>query len=346
MRSAQESLTSSVLTGTSLYLTGPSSSLTISDGAQLSSTSPYVSGAFSTTSQCQPTLTYIPGEPYPTGCYQTTVTETLMATITAASQMTITHGVSTIIPPSGDPNPSSQVTITQSTNGSITNDTDPAPSSQLTMAGSETTSFTLSELHVEILGTLTKLDYQDIEPNATKSDVKKALASNRYRLGYYDAGPGSHRFGLVKVTQTEPWQVSSSQYDYTALDNPSQPCENKSRPPRWSNFLNDGLSLLLLLTLFGLILGYYLDGNQTDSLKFFFSSNTFGPRFLLSSLAVLISVGWKGAERETRIMEPYRQLASCLKPGKGTIDVTMTGTSYCTVFIALRRGDLLQWPYH
>ena len=74
--------------------------------------------------------------------------------------------------------------------------------------------------------------------------------------------------------------------------------------------------LLLLLTLFGLILGYYLDGDQTDSLNKFFNSNTFGPCFLLSSLAVLISVGWKGAERETWITEPYRKLALGLNPGK------------------------------
>jgi hypothetical protein len=183
-------------------------------------------------------------------------------------------------------------------------------------------------------------DFQDIEPNATKSDVKKALANNRYRFGYFEASPGSHRFGLIKVTQTEPWQGPSSQYGYIAVDNPSQSCENKSRPPRWSRFLKDGLFLLLLLILFGLILGYYLDDSQTDSLNKFFNSNAFGPRFLLSSLAVLISGGWKRAERETRIMEPYRKLASGLKPGKRTIDVTMTGTPYSTVFIALGRGDL------
>lgn len=474
-----------------LFLTSPtstftSSTFTTSDGAQLSLTSPYVSGALFATSQCQPTLTYIFGDPYPTGCYQTT--ETWMPTISEASQMTITQGISTTISVG-----------------------DPMPSSQLAMTTSGTTGSTLSESHVEISGTFTKLDYflslylptllavllqtvwavvfaatkmmepfyqmaspdgalakdsilveylssamsistlrtilsghwvmllasiiyfsagllaplasesmgvrptatchtaiavdqpcaptwivflpaaraleallaflfiavllllivssrrvsgvyenptsirsmvnllgepavqrdfQDIEPNATKSDVKKALAGNRYRLGYFEASPGSHRFGLIKVTQTEPWQGPSSQYGYTAVDNPSQPCENKSRPPRWSRFLRDGLFLLLLLTLFGLILGYYLDGSQTDSLNKFFNSNTFGPRFLLSGLAVLISGGWKQAERETRIMEPYRKLASGLKPGTGTIDVTMTGTPYSTVFIALGRGDL------
>jgi Protein of unknown function (DUF3433) len=495
-----------------LPLTGPISTFTTSDGAQLSLTSPYVSRTLSAASQCQPTLTYTFGDPYPTGCYQTT--ETWMPSIPESSQMTITQGISTTT--SVTQGVSTTTSVTQGISATISGiptfpTSDPMPSSQLAMTTSGTIGFTLSELHVEISGTFTKLDYflslylptllavllqtvwavvfaatkmmepfyqlaspdgalakdsilveylssamsistlrtmlsghwvmllasviyfsagllaplasesmgvqptatchtaiavdqpcapawivflpatraleallafllitvfllliissrrmsgvyenptsirsmvnllgepavqrdfQDIEPNATKSDVKKALSGNRYRLGYFEASPGFHRFGLTKVTQTEPWQGSSSQYGYTAVDNPSQPCENKSRPPIWSRFLRDGLFLLLLLTLFGLILGYYLDNRQTDSLNKFFNSNTFGPRFLLSSLAVLISVGWKQAERETRIMEPYRKLASGLRPGKGTIDVAMTGTPYSTVFIALGRGDL------
>jgi hypothetical protein len=39
-------------------------------------------------------------------------------------------------------------------------------------------------------------------------------------------------------------------------------------------------------------------------------------------------------------MEPYRKLALGGQTGKGTIDVTMTGTPYTTVMIALLRGDL------
>jgi hypothetical protein len=74
---AQLSLTSTegISDGAQLSLTSPGAPSDVgapSDGAQLSLTSPYVSGTLSAASQCQPTLTYVFGDPYPTGCYQTT----------------------------------------------------------------------------------------------------------------------------------------------------------------------------------------------------------------------------------------------------------------------------------
>jgi len=186
-------------------------------------------------------------------------------------------------------------------------------------------------------------DFQSIDPNATKSDVKKVLSSNRYKIGFYEVSLGSHRLGLIKVAQAEQLREPASKHGYTAVDNPSQPSENKSRRRSWSNYLKNGLLLILILTLFSLTLGYYFD-SKPDAFNKFFNSSTFGPRFLLSGLAVLISNGWKGIEREARIMEPYRKLWSGQRSGKVTVDTTMTGSPYSTLFIALGRGDFfISW---
>jgi hypothetical protein len=67
--------------------------------------------------------------------------------------------------------------------------------------------------------------------------------------------------------------------------------------------------LILILLILSFVLTYALD-YRSDSFNRFFNSNTFGPRFVLSSLATLLDNRFKRLEREVRILTPWRALRS------------------------------------
>lgn len=183
-------------------------------------------------------------------------------------------------------------------------------------------------------------DLRDIPPQASKSEVKKALAGNRYMLGTYTASTGHQRYGVIKLP-------SSPTAAYVSLLNPSYAShhpQSLSISGHSSHHilraLHNLLLLVLTLGLLSIILAYYLMHGK-EPLNVFLNSNTFGPRFLLSTLAVLVSLTLKRLERETRLIEPYRLMSSHLsKPAHETVLAGMTSTPLTAFFISVTRGRL------
>jgi len=61
-----------------------------------------------------------------------------------------------------------------------------------------------------------------------------------------------------------------------------------------------------------------MDGSNSGFNRFF-NSNTFGPRFFMSSLGSLIAMYWKGIERKVQTLTPFRKLIASPAPAKPSI---------------------------
>ncbi|KAI9767854.1 MAG: hypothetical protein M1840_005347 [Geoglossum simile] len=62
---------------------------------------------------------------------------------------------------------------------------------------------------------------------------------------------------------------------------------------------------------------------------------TFGPRFLMTSLGILVDSQWKRLEREVRAVNPYRILARRHARARDTIAVDFTSTPFTTFTASL-----------
>jgi hypothetical protein len=82
--------------------------------------------------------------------------------------------------------------------------------------------------------------------------------------------------------------------------------------------------LALSLTLFALILAYSLDYTKSTFNRFF-SSNQFGPRFILSLLATVLSHVFQRLERTIRIYTPWRTSQSLVHSSSVTSDQSRDG---------------------
>ena len=177
-----------------------------------------------------------------------------------------------------------------------------------------------------------------LDPYANDKAIAKALTGSAYRIEYHTSLNGTHHYGLVK-----PDSLLSSNYNrYGSIANPHNMSLTNHAPARGtfaSRALRDSLFLIVICALFGVVLGYYLD-HSPDPFNHFFNSGTFGPRFLLTSIAVLVGLHWKTLEREVRILTPYRRLSQRNARPENTILVTLNGTPLTALPGALRRGDI------
>lgn len=177
----------------------------------------------------------------------------------------------------------------------------------------------------ELLGNpLVMEDLQMIKPSSSNREVKMLLGENRYKIGFYDSVSGREispvsskhnlsRWGLIKVDLApSPQELARRrQAGYGAVSNPgivSIEEERANHRRRVSQAIFDSVMLLTALCVFGLVLGYYLDG-ESDPLNDFFNSATFGPRLVLTVLGLILSLGWRHTFQKTAAMAPYRRMA-------------------------------------
>ena len=180
-------------------------------------------------------------------------------------------------------------------------------------------------------------ELRHIPADASTKDIKKWLKGNKYALAAISARDGTTAFGIVKTNNL----ARTSTYSRDG----GHPADMMSKKATWKyKYLQDFLRLFLTLGVLGLVLAYYLD-SRPDSFNNFFNSNTFGPRFILSTAAVILENRWKSLEREVRIMQPYRNLHKKAgnTEGKAGVDAllaNMASSTYSSLPIALWRGDL------
>lgn len=124
-------------------------------------------------------------------------------------------------------------------------------------------------------------EFREIDPLSTNKEIQTMLAENRYKLGFYDSTTGkemheefdehsNQRYGLIKISGgTAPQAyLGGSRISYGSLPNTNvrthDPAKiNKKR--RLYQGIFDSVMLLTEITLFGIVLGYYLDGSECNS---------------------------------------------------------------------------------
>lgn len=201
-------------------------------------------------------------------------------------------------------------------------------------------------------------DFREIDPSATESEVRRILGDNRYKLGFYDivtgkqVHPGSiepceQRWGLVKIAgNVVPKQLGAGgQTKYGAVANPgirttTEASANKRR--RTYQLMFDAVMLLTALTIFALVLAYYLDA-KSDPLNDFFNGMGFGPKFVLTSLALILCAGWRQTSQEITLFAPYRKMARAFQVRCGvSAERSILAATACTPFTAFYKGFLLR----
>ncbi|KAI9760351.1 MAG: hypothetical protein M1840_002557 [Geoglossum simile] len=162
-------------------------------------------------------------------------------------------------------------------------------------------------------------------------ELDRQLWGRRYRIAHYSPSSpeGGLRYGLVPIHNTTP-------------PTPPPPPTDNERPkgrlesPVLRLALREAAFCLLLGGILGLIAAYWRERRDTGFNRFM-NSQTFGPRFLMTSLGILIDSQWKRIEREVRAVNPYRILARGRARACDTIAVNFTSTPLTTFTASLRR---------
>ncbi|KAF2163860.1 hypothetical protein M409DRAFT_68136 [Zasmidium cellare ATCC 36951] len=176
-----------------------------------------------------------------------------------------------------------------------------------------------------------------VGPGARVSEMKAAMAGKRYKLERYKTEMGALHYGIRPLTidlHDEYSTRSKGRGSYTPIDNNGSSFSEgttKSHRFRWM----DLILLLLTLGTFGVVLAYYLDGNP-DGFNNFFSSNTFGPRFILTLAGTLIATSWHSIEQTAVVMAPYIALATKPSPARRTLCFTPSNTPLLSTWTTLR----------
>ncbi|KAF7189323.1 hypothetical protein HII31_09301 [Pseudocercospora fuligena] len=177
---------------------------------------------------------------------------------------------------------------------------------------------------------------------ATHENMKAAMADKRYCLGAW-TGASGRGYGLRPMndvdsgasSQRSPSMYSKTSSGYAPVDPRSSfnEADIVAECWRWMDFV----LVIFVLGTFGVVLGYYLDGND-DGFNRFFSSNTFGPRFILTGAGTLIANMWNVVEESSVVMTPFIRLAKGPTSARGTIVFEPSNTPIVSTWRALRSG--------
>lgn len=202
-------------------------------------------------------------------------------------------------------------------------------------------------------------DLREVDPLASDTDAKTLLGENRYRLGFYNVATGkqsydslgeedsNERYGLVKIAgDPMPQKLAyGRQTGYGAVPNSTSRQADASKANVMRRILQLILDIIMLLTIiaiFIVVLYYYLD-DKSDPLNNFFNSNSFGPRFVLTGLSLIVTIGWSRTSQEVTLMAPYRNMARAMYAPSGvSARRSILAPIPCNPFAAAYNGLLLR----
>ncbi|KAJ9610562.1 hypothetical protein H2200_005339 [Cladophialophora chaetospira] len=179
-------------------------------------------------------------------------------------------------------------------------------------------------------------ELQEIPEHASKKEIAKSIAEKRYALATFTRDGGDIGYGLVRADESR----GHKGYHVTNVQKPSIP-KVKKRSSWKSRYLNDVCILLLSGGMLAVIVYYYTDFRD-DAFNRFFNSAKFGPRFVLSTAAIVLDNRWKALEQEVRMMQPYRTLYRRSGPTASTeaLLANTASTMHTSFATALWRGHL------
>ena len=176
-----------------------------------------------------------------------------------------------------------------------------------------------------------------LDPAASDKVIDQALSGSSYKIELYRKLDRSYHYGLVKVDPVSPTAIRDR---YNPVNNPHNITMMGSGQSHFTGrALRDSIFLLWVAATFAVVLGYYLAKGKSP-FNDFFNSGKWYPRFILTSVAVLINLHWKTLEREVRVISPYRRLCARRARPDQTILVALNGTPMTSIIPSLYREDI------
>jgi hypothetical protein len=148
--------------------------------------------------------------------------------------------------------------------------------------------------------------------------MRERLQGKRFRLAYYQADNGRTDYGVVPMTSS--MRPSLIHYDDSSQDNLLE--ENSFLSGQRRSFIShlrvvDIILLVIVSGTFGVILSYYLVGGD-NAYNRFFSSDTFGPRFVLTGAATIMASIWRSVE-QGKHASPQQSLVRAILTTPGSL---------------------------
>ena len=153
--------------------------------------------------------------------------------------------------------------------------------------------------------------FHEMNQTAPKDQILKQFAGSRWHLGWYQAIDNTEHYGIIASNTSKDTPVKSLKEDTDASPHgetaetsllESAPYLKKLRTQLALNIL-----LLLLTTgLFGVILAYQFNSSN-NGFERFMDAESFGPRFLLTCMGILLKSQWTRLERRSVVAEPFAE---------------------------------------
>lgn len=176
---------------------------------------------------------------------------------------------------------------------------------------------------------------QNISPNASVKAICRSNAQQRYILATYQDDFGRSKHGLIRMNDLRYQETQMMLSEPQNADEEEKSSMKRSMPQK----IADVFLIFLIVGLAGVVIGYRID-LKSDGFNNFFNYAAFGPRFILSLSATIITVGISNIEQEMRRKLSYRRLAAKHAVAKTTILRTVNGTALSNLLPSLWHGDL------
>ena len=175
---------------------------------------------------------------------------------------------------------------------------------------------------------------------ASKAETIKSLDGYSFRLGTYEGRDGNERYGLIASNDIQVDQPSNasdplmitkdSKISVSSI--PQEPVTTRPKRQKPLHLVRDivlGTTMAAIL----IIVAVYYVASGNSGFNIFMNSNSFGPRFLVTCVGVIIHSQWARIDRECAVDESFRRLYRGSATAESTILQPKTFTPVST-FIA------------
>lgn len=179
-------------------------------------------------------------------------------------------------------------------------------------------------------------DLNAIPANATAGEMQQALSGRRYHLGLYKSASGGNAYGIKPMGAGNEEDAGGPEHRYAPVEGVGWTSDSgppRAPPRQWHS--KDVVLAVVVIGTFAVVLAYYLDG-RNDGFNRFFSSNTFGPRFILTGASTVLASLWRSAEHSQIIMAPYTRLSRGPSSPRTTVLFNPSNTPILSTWQALR----------
>ena len=170
--------------------------------------------------------------------------------------------------------------------------------------------------------------FRELDQTMPKDEIMERLAGSRWRLGWYLASDKTECYGIIGSNTMN--EVSNKSSDKSRNSSPhsttpetsllaSAPYRKKLR----TQLALNTLLFLLTIGLFGVILAYQMNSTN-NGFERFMDAQTFGPRFLFTSVGILLNSQWTRLERRSVVFEPFAEAhKNTHKDGRASAESTV-----------------------